>query len=395
MKTDHRPATTGQQRARHTGTTTPRSAGTTTPRTAGTAIVRHAFTALMLAAFVTPLAGCGTSPEPTPLSERPPITLSAEVATAVLEEIPVSAEANGSVEAWQRVSPGTKIMGRVSELTVREGDRVRAGQLIARLESADLDAALAQASAAVVMAEATLENAATHAARMQQLHAQRSVTDKNLEDAVAAHRVAAANLEVTRANVTAAEVMLSYAEVSAPIAGWVTAKMVEAGDMAAPGHPLVTIEDLSRVKVEVSVPESVVAGLSTGAGAALTILGQPRTATVDRIVPAGDPTTRTFTVEMVLDNPDGALKSGMFARAVFDTGSRSAVLVPASAVIERGQLSGVFVLDTDGRATLRWIKLGAPRGDRFEVLSGLSAGERYLTAPGPEVHDGASVVASR
>jgi len=230
---------------------------------------------------------------------------------------------------------------------------------------------------------------------MEALHAQRSVTDKNLEDATAGHRVAEANLEVARANLAAAEVMLGYAEIEAPIAGWVTAKMVEAGDMAAPGRPVVVIEDLSRVKIAVSVPEGVVAGLTRGQAANVTVLGQRRAATIDRIVPAGDPATRTFTVEMVLPNPDGAIKSGMFARADFDTGTRSAVLVPASAVIERGQLSGVYVVDEGNRATLRWIKLGMQRDDGIEVLSGLQPGERYLVAPPAEVHDGASVVAGR
>jgi RND family efflux transporter MFP subunit len=358
-------------------------------------LVRGSLTALVVTAAALGAAGCGEAPTPAQQAEAPPATVSVAVAVAELMELPVVAEASGSVEAWQRVSPGTKIMGRISELTVREGDRVSAGQLIARLESADLEAALAQARAAAVMAEATLENAATHHARMEQLHAQRSVTDKNLEDATAAHRVAAANVEVTRANVEAAEVMLSYAEVTAPISGWITAKMASAGDMAAPGRPLLVIEDLSRVKVRVNVPEGVVAGLAPGQSADVTILGNTRAATIDRIVPAGDPATRTFTVEMVLANADGDIKAGMYARAAFGTGSREAVLIPATAVVERGQLSGVFVVDEDARATLRWIKLGPRRDDRLEVLSGLQPGERYVTAPTAEVHDGASVVEGR
>ena len=320
--------------------------------------------------------------------------MTARVAEAEIVEIPLVAEASGSVEAWQRVSPGTKIMGRVSELTVREGDRVSADQAIVRLESADLEAAVAQARAAVMMAEATLENASTHYRRMQQLHAQRSVTDKNLEDAEAAFRVAGARLEVAQANLEAAEVMLSYAVVRTPIAGWVTSKMIEEGDMASPGRPLLVIEDLSRVKAKVSVPEGVVAGLSPGQSAEVTILGRPRPATIDRIVPSGDPATRTFTVEMVLDNTDGEINAGMFARAAFDTGNRSAVLIPLTAVVERGQLVGVFVVEGD-RATLRWIKLGASIDDRVEVLSGLQPGDRYLSDPGPDVHDGANVVESR
>ncbi|MGD8815682.1 MAG: efflux RND transporter periplasmic adaptor subunit [Acidobacteriota bacterium] len=226
--------------------------------------LRSGLVGLAVLAVATLAAGCGEAPQDRQAAAPEPARVSAEVVDAALVEIPVIAEATGSVEAWRRVSPATKIMGRVRELPVRKGDRVDAGQVIARLESADLEAAVAQARAAVTMAEATLENAATHHARMEALHAQRSVTDKNLEDATAGHRVAEASLDVARANLAAAEVMLGYAEIEAPITGWVTAKMIEAGDMAAPGHPVVVIEDLSRVKVAVSVPESVVGGRAPG-----------------------------------------------------------------------------------------------------------------------------------
>lgn len=359
------------------------------------AALRAGLLALSLAVAALATTSCGPTKEATPPATAPPATVEASVVTAELEELPVVVQASGSVESWRRASPGTKIMSRVAELTVREGDRVRAGELLARLESADLEAAVTQARAAIAMAEATLQNAATHHARMQELHAQRSVTDKNLEDATAAHRVAAANVEITRANLEAAEVMLSYAEVRAPISGWVTSKMIETGDMTAPGRPMLVIEDLSRVKVKVNVPEAVVADLAPGQPAEVTILGQARLTTIDRIVPAGDPDTRTFTVEMVLDNPDGEIKAGMFARAAFDVGNRSAVLIPRSAIVERGQLVGVFVVGEDNRATLRWIKLGSPIDDLIEVLSGLQSGERYVLAPTPGVHDGAIVAAGR
>ncbi len=357
-------------------------------------LLRAYLPASLIAIATLALAACGGPEETVPAAEASVATVTAQVAVVEMSEIPMMSEASGSVEAWRRVSPGTKVMGRVSELTVREGDRVDTDQVVARLESADLEAAVAQARAAIAMAEATLENAATHAARMEQLHEQRSVTDKNLEDATAGHRVAEANLDVARANLEAAEVMLSYAVVRTPISGWVTSKMVEEGDMAAPGRPLLVIEDLSRVKAKVSVPEGVVAGLSAGQAASVTILERARPATIDRIVPAGDPATRTFTVEMVLDNPDGEIKAGMFARAAFDTESRSGVLIPESAIVVRGQLVGVFVVEED-HARLRWVKLGARLDDRIEVLSGLQPGERYLPAPTPDVHDGANVVEGR
>ncbi len=350
---------------------------------------------IVAAAVAVVTAGCGQASQEAPGAEAAAVVVTAEMAVAELTEVPVVTTASGATEAWRRSSPGTKIMGRVSELLVREGARVSADQVIARLESADLEAALAQARAAMVMAEATLENAETHHERMKQLHAQRSVTDKNLEDATAAYRVAAASLEVMQANIRAAEVAVSYATVRTPIAGWVTTKLVEAGDMAAPGQPLVIVEDLSRVKLKVDVAESVVAGLARGQVAEVTVMGRTMPAAIERIVQAGDASTHTFTVEMVLDNPDGAVREGMFVRAVFGTGTRGALVIPVSAVVERGQLVGVFAVGEGDRAGLRWIKLGARMEDHVEVLSGLQPGERYLVAPPADVHDGARVEQAR
>jgi len=152
---------------------------------------------------------------------------------------------------------------------------------------------------------------------------------------------------------------------------------------------------LSRVKLKVDVAESVVAGLSRGQIAEVTVLGRTMPAAIERIVQAGDATTHTFTVEMVLDNPDGAVKEGMFVRAVFRTGTRDALLIPVAAVVDRGQLVGVFAVGEGDRARLRWVKLGTRFEERVEVLSGLQPGERYVVAPAVDMHDGAHVESAR
>ena len=228
---------------------------------------------------------------------------------------------------------------------------------------------------------------------MEGLHARASVTDKNLEDATAGLRVAEAGLEQARANRAAAEVMLGYAEVRSPVAGWVTAKRIEAGDMAAPGVPFLTVEDLSTVEAVVRVPEGEVAGLAEGSPArvALEVLGEEREGAVARVVPAGDPMSRTFEVRIALENPDGRIKSGMFARARFERGTRRVLLVPEGAVVRRGQLEGIFVVAGDGAARLRWVRLGRAEGGRVEVLSGLDPGEEFLPAPPPGFEDGTPV----
>lgn len=342
--------------------------------------------------------GCRGSSEPAP---RPGVAATAAVPVEIVTlqpiAVPVGSEYTGSVEPWTRTTPGTKILGRVERVAVRAGDRVAAGALLASLERRDLDAAVAQARAAVAMAEAQRDNAAAMYRRMTELHGRGSATAKNLEDATAGHRVAEAAVEQARANLRAAEVTAGYADVRSPVAGVVVEKRVEAGDMAAPGAPMFTVEDLSRVKIAVQVPEGAVIRIARGdrATAWFDALGGATEAVVDRVVPSADRASRTFVVELVVPNADGRLQSGMFARVRFESGVRDALRVPSAAVVRRGQLEGVFVVGDDARARLRWVQLrpAANAEDGREVLSGLAAGERIVGQAGSGVVDGVPVEA--
>lgn len=341
------------------------------------------------------LAGCGgAAPPAAPADKRAPVAVPVRVAEAA--QVPDFAQATGTVEPLRRVSPGTKLMGRVESVPVREGDRVAAGQVLARLDSRDLAAGVGQAEAGVKMATAQFENAHAMHERIDRLTARGSATAKNLEDATAGLRTTEAGVEQAKANLAAAKVMLGYAEVRSPIAGVVTAKRIEAGDMAAPGMPLFTVEDLSRAKIAVRVPESDVVGLTAGGPAKIRIdvLGEDRDATIDRVIPAGDPMSRTFEVQLLLDNRDGRIQSGMFARARFPKATRTALSVPKGAVVARGELTGVFVVEADGVARLRWIRAGREDGGQVEVLSGLAAGERFVAEPPPGFADGTPVTST-
>jgi RND family efflux transporter MFP subunit len=172
--------------------------------------------------------------------------------------------ASGAVEPWQRVSPGTKILGRISTVTVDVGDRVETGQLLSRLEDADLQASLEQARAAVAIAETRLVTADSQYRRMTQLEQRGSATARSLEDATSAFQIARASLQQARANLAAAEAALLYSEVRSPVPGLVVEKNVEAGDMARPGQPFFTIENTSRVKITAQVAESDIVDLREG-----------------------------------------------------------------------------------------------------------------------------------
>lgn len=337
------------------------------------------------------LAGCGGAEEPAAPAVRPSVRVEATLLEA--RPVPRTVEAIGSVNAWVQVSPGTKIMGRVGAVAVRVGDSVRQGQVLATLEKQDLEAGAAQARATVAVAAADLENARAQFERMTQLHARNSVTEKSLEDATSTLRVAEARLAQAEAGLAAADVTLGYARIVSPISGRVTAKRVEAGDMASPGMALFTVEDTSKVKVVVQLAESDVVGLASGdpARVRVDVLEREWEATIGRVLPAGDPASRSFQIELELANADGQLKSGMFARAFLDRGTREALVVPRTAVVNRGPLEGVFTIDDRQVAHLRWVRLGPSHDDRVEVLSGLSGGERIVSAPPPGFVDGTPV----
>jgi RND family efflux transporter MFP subunit len=300
-------------------------------------------------------------------------------------------EVTASVQPLQRAMPSTVLMGRVDEILRKEGDRVRRGQVLARVDSGDVAAKVAQAEAAVAAARAMERNAGLMKERMERLHARDAATRKDLDDATAGYEAAQANRRAAEEGVKAAKSYLAYSEIKAPFAGIVVDRMVEVGDMAAPGRPLFVIEDTSKVKIEGQVPESAAAGLSVGDAVEVEIGGERFDAELTELLPAADPRSRTFTVRALLDNPGGSLRSGSFARLRLGGDASAVVAVPEGAVVRRGPLTGIFVVAEDSTARLRWITLGRARDGMVEVLTGLAAGEPVVLRPGIEVEDGRPV----
>lgn len=313
-------------------------------------------------------AGCGPR-EDSPASGPAPGTsaqITASVDMVQTVEFPVVVEVTGQVTAVSQAVLSSKVQGLVREVRVREGSAVRKDDSVLVLDSRDLEAELARA-------EAELENAQAHLARMTRLYEQESVAKQELDNATRAFKVAAATKR-------AAAAQLSYTLVKAPFDGVITEKKVEAGELAAPGQPMLKIEDPARMRLEVTVAEGDLKAIKIGDTVEVLIdaLGeQPIKGAVALIVPAGDPATHTFLAKVDLP-PVAGLRSGMFGRLRFVKAHSPTLIVAKSSVIERGQLMGVFVVGQDHVARIRWIKLGRTKGSHVEVLSGLTAGERIL-----------------
>jgi RND family efflux transporter MFP subunit len=351
-----------------------------------------------LAALLTPalaaLLACGGGGEHA-RSASDASAMPVDLATASEVDWTDALRATGSLEPVRRAAPGTVLMGRVDEVLRGEGDRVRSGEVLARVESRDVEARLAQAHAAVQAAQAMENNARRTRERMERLASRQAASPKNVDDAVAGHEAALANLRAAGEGVKAAEVSLAYSRITAPFAGVVVEKRVEAGDTAAPGMPLFVVEDDTRMKVEASLPESAVRGIAPGDPVAVEIgsAGEVRAAEISEILPAADPRSRTFTVRVLLDNPDRRLRSGTFARIRIPGSPRKALAVPVSALIRRGPLTGVFVADAMQTARLRWVTAGSESEGRVEILTGLQPGERYVVAPPGDLEDGRRIEA--
>jgi RND family efflux transporter MFP subunit len=347
------------------------------------------------------------------------------VATAPAEtiELPSSIEAGGIVRARITALVASRVMATITAVHVRAGDRVRRGDPLVTLDARDFHADQTRAEAALLSAsesaraaesdvraaESSVQLARLTHDRVAALQAKRSATVEELDQAVAAlagaeaqragaqARLAAATAgrDAAMAAADAAGVMSTYASVTAPFDGIVTERNAEAGSMATPGAPLLTLDDPTTYRLEVRLDEARAALVSSGTTVDVrldtgdaTLAG--RVSEVARV----DPASHGFLVKIDLPATAG-LRSGQFGRARFSGAPRHALTAPASAVVRRGQLTFVFVADADRRARLRPVSIGDTAGDRVEVLAGLRQGEPVVIAPEASLRDGAPIAGAR
>jgi multidrug efflux pump subunit AcrA (membrane-fusion protein) len=390
---------------------------------------------VLLASLALLAASCSTKQEAA--TEPAPHIKDVEIERVVLSTIDDYYEATGTVRSATTSTLSARIMGSVVALHAREGSRVRAGQLLIEIDNRDTLAQLQKARAglseveyaleeverslraaetAKAAAEANRQLASATFNRYRALLERRSVSRQEFDEVEARHKVAEAEaeraekmiqalaarknqalarIEQARADINNAQLVSGYARIKSPVNGIVTARHTDIGQMAAPGAPLLTIEDDSRYRLEAVVEESLSSRARAGEQVRVRIdalAGQEIDGRVSEIVPAADPASRSFTLK--IDLPGGyaaGLRSGLFGRAFFSSAQRNAVTVPERAIARRGQLTGVFVVDESGVARLRLIKTGRTYGDRVEAIAGLSEGERIVASRVEEVSDGSRI----
>lgn len=311
---------------------------------------------------------------------------------AAAEQSLPSAEAwTGNVRSRQAVVISTKMMGRVVRFFVDEGQAVKKGQPLVEVDAAEARSAYDQAKAGLDAADVAVRNMERDHQRFSNLYEEKAVTKHQLEQVEMGLASAQAQKAQAEANVKMAGTLLSYGRIVAPDDGIVTRKWMDAGNLAYPGAPILTLENPGDLDLSVAVPEDKARLLAVGQRARVTADGAsaPLEAQVTTVVGAADAMSRTSTVKLSLPK-DAGLRPGQFVRVRFEALSMKALAVPASALVSQGQMDGVFVAE-DGIARLRWIQTGLRTEDHVQVLAGLSPGEAVI-APVPQgLQDGAPV----
>jgi multidrug efflux pump subunit AcrA (membrane-fusion protein) len=379
------------------------------------------------------LAGCGKKAESTSptLTAIPNVVISKVTRSSIANYY----EATGTVKAKTTTQVSANLMGRIISIPVSEGDRVVKGQTLIQIDNRDAQAQLQKAQAGLKEAEASLTeiansvtaaNAAVKTAeankqmakitfgRYKELFDRKSVSGQEFDDVSSKLEVATSELERAKANVLTIEskktqinarmdqaradianikVYAGYASIASPVSGIVVKKLAESGAVASPGVPLLSIEDNSQYRLEAAVEESRSKMARLGCRVLIHIdaLGEGDFAgTVADILPSADASSRSFLVKIDLPaNP--SLKSGLYGSARFPAEQKEAITVPETALLERGQLTGVYVVGADGTAQFRIVTVGRRAEGAAEVLTGLSEGDEIVNSDVNRIKDGSRV----
>jgi RND family efflux transporter MFP subunit len=347
-----------------------------------------------LAALALAAAACGGRHE-TKETAPPPVT--AVLATAEAAELPERVELYGTVEAAKSAAISSRVMANVVAVPVKAGDLVAAGDVLVEIDPATAKGQESQAKGALAQAQAGLALADRNHQRFQALAKSGSASDLELDLARMQYEQAKGAVQQAEGAVEAASSVSRESRVTAPFAGRVAARMVDPGDFAAPGRPLVTLESATGRRLAVSVPASTAtaSGLKAGQTVTVRLDGAPAETpgVVTEMSPGADPSSHTFTAKIELTGAPAA--TGLTGRAYLRAGARKTVLVPDSAVIQTGGLPMVVVRDAAGKARSRAVTTGEARDGKVEILSGLSGGETLLVSLKGLPADGAPVTEAK
>lgn len=381
------------------------------------------FGAAVLGAIIF-FAGCGDEILPGNTSSGPPAVVKAAISLVKMVAQPQFYEAAGTISARTTATVSAKVMGEIRKVRVQEGDQVAAGDVLVEIDDSRLTAALQQAEAAqaeavqasqgagaaLTAAQASADLAEKTYRRYEMLFKSESVSLQEFDEVKSRYDQAIGALSQAKSMKAAAENRISQAKaalnqaksafndatVTAPYDARVTGRLVDEGDLAAPGVPLIQLETRGATEVQMALPETHIGHVRVGDRLSVVIPSLQNaevTGIVQTVNSAADPATRSFRVKVSLPEAAG-IQAGMFARVRVPVGETQMILIPETAVRQYGQLSGVYIVDAGDIARFRLIRPGRSVDGRVEVIAGLKIGDRYVADPDPSIVDGVKVEVS-
>jgi RND family efflux transporter MFP subunit len=360
---------------------------------------------ISLLSFPLYLAGCGEKVRPGTTEVSRPEVLGVETIEVRSAPVTASLEVAGTVKAKTVSNVASRVMGTVTSIVVREGDRVKKGALLLTIDDSDMREKVRAAEAghneAVKALEAAKENMALQDLtyeRYKKLYEGKAISDQEFDTvetrrngARLEHERAEEAVNRFEAGVNEARVYRSYARVVSPVDGVVSEKRIEVGSMAGPGMPLIIIEDTSSFLLEVNADERLSGKITKGMALGVTVdsLTKSFEGRVAEVLPTVDPASRTFLVKIGLRG--AGLRSGQYGRVSFPVTQKTAILLPHRAIVSRGQLDGVYAVDDSGVMTYRLVRTGERYGDNIEILSGVGPGEKVIVEGVDKAVDGGVV----
>ncbi len=312
--------------------------------------------------------------------------------------------ASGKLESSRKSSLSSRVMGNIVKMNVREGQKIKKGQTLVVINSTDLRTQREKLTAVQEEAKAALQNAQRNFERYKNLFEQKSATAFEFDQAKMNYDIAKSKIEQVRQSKAQMEVLMSEANVVSPFDGAVTEVYAEEGAMASPGMPILTVETAENLVVKVLVPESEIRNVRLNQTVQIKFHSSADTATgkIKLMNPSSGLYGSQYEVEIALDAPNSSLKDlkpGMFASAIMkrenkmNSGSPDLgkLFIPKRALIEKGQLNGIYTVSDEHRAILRWVRTGKEVGDKVEILSGIKSGEQFVAEADSRLFNGAPV----
>lgn len=310
---------------------------------------------------------------------------------------------SGQITSKQTATISTRMMGHVQKIHVKPGDKVNAGQLLISINGNDLQARKQQAMAMVAEAQAAEQNAKRDYDRFTTLLQQNSVSQKEFENVELQYTSMRSKLKMAQEVLNEVNVHLSYSDITSPFAGTITRKMIDEGSMANPGMPLLVVEQAGDMVVQASIPESYIQHVKVGdkAGIEVKSIGKTLSGKVIELSPSAYGTGGQYLIKVAPEDSKVAnLRSGMFANLTvgndnIQASADSKLTVENKSLVHRNQLTGVYVVNQQDQAVLKWIRLGKKNGEQTEVISGLNADDRVILNAESKLYNGKKITLSK